>query len=184
MHGEDTPSITRRQVSLIYIISQKAQKAQGEPIRDPFRRAFGSAVQWYDCLKVTVRRSIENAIEQAHDSISTSSQSVPSASPDIEGPKPSAPNVPSYYKPSSTHAARLLQKRCPACFGGHMKGRSLDECVIVFHIIYRVLTSVSAAVTVMWRLMVTSTIGTWPVQGTAHHFMIRTTLYRRRRWTQ
>jgi hypothetical protein len=50
---------------------------------------------------------------------------------DIEGPKPLTPDVPSYYKPSSTHAARLLQKQCPACFGGHMKGRSFDECVIV-----------------------------------------------------
>ena len=122
--------------SYMYDLLKALTKAQGEPIRDPFRHAFGSAVQWYDCLKVTVRRSVKNAIEQAHDSISTSSQPVQSTvpeSPDIEG---LAPDVLSYYKPSSTHAARLLQKRCPACFGGRMTGRSFDECVTVFSPLY------------------------------------------------
>ncbi|KIM73187.1 hypothetical protein PILCRDRAFT_15434 [Piloderma croceum F 1598] len=93
--------------------------------QDSFRRAFGSAVQWYDCLKVTVRRSVKNAIQTAHGSIS---QPVPSARPEFpEIETSSTPDAPSYYKPSSTEAARLLQKRCPACFGGRMKGRSFKD---------------------------------------------------------
>ena len=96
-------------------------------MRDPFRRAFGSAVQWYDCLKVTVRRSIENAIEEAHTSISSPPE--PASAAEFPDTAPPVPDMPSYYKPSSTEAARLLQKRCPACFGGRMKGRSFNEFV-------------------------------------------------------
>jgi len=87
-------------------------------------------VQWFDSLKVTVRKSVENAIQTAHDRIS---QAVPSTGPEFSGTETSsAPDAPSYYKPSSTEAARLLQKRCPACFGGRVKGRSFAECVILF----------------------------------------------------
>ena len=112
--------------------------AQGDPIRDPFRRAFGSAVQWYDCLKVAVRRSVEAAIEKAHEDIRSHSSPPQPAPPGVPGPlgaeKPKSlpPDVPTYYKPSSTEVARLLQKRCPACFGGRMKGRSFDEYVLSF----------------------------------------------------
>jgi CxC1 like cysteine cluster associated with KDZ transposases len=94
-------------ISYTYNLSVALMKAQGEPIKDPFRRAFGSVVQWYDCLKVTVRRSVEKAIEQAHDDISGFSQ------PTLPGsPERPMPDVPLYYKLFSTHAARLLQKPC------------------------------------------------------------------------
>jgi hypothetical protein len=128
--------VNNKKVRSIYVLNlmENLKLAQGEPIRDPFRRAFGSAVQWYDCLKVTVRRSVENAVEKAHVSISSLPNPIPSAAepPGTEKLLPSTLDVPSYYKPSSTEAARLLQKRCPACFGGRMKGRSFNECVFLF----------------------------------------------------
>jgi hypothetical protein len=135
------------------------KQIQGKPIKDPFRRAFGSAVQWYDCLKVTVRRSIENTIQKAHDNISQPVKSTVPEFPDIE--TSSTPDAPSYHKPSSTEAARLLQKRCPACFGGRMKGRSfLSALSHVLHQTFQSLSYISAVVTAMWQLIVISTIGT------------------------
>jgi hypothetical protein len=138
-------------------------------------------VQWFDCLKVTVRKSVKNAIQTAHDRIS---QAVPSTGPEFTDTETSsAPDAPSYYKPSSTEAARLLQKRCPACFGGRMKGRSFAECVIIFfYQIFQSLSYISAAVTSMWQPMVISIIGTCLAPGIAHHFMNPTTSYPRHRW--
>lgn len=106
---------------------------QGQPIKDPFRRGFSSAVQWYDTLKAMVRRHVENAIEAAHIQLD-SSQPIP---PSPLSPHPSPikgtttgsepPDAPTWDKPSSTDAARLLQMRCPACFGGRMTGRTFKE---------------------------------------------------------
>jgi uncharacterized protein (DUF983 family) len=144
-------------------------------------------VQWYDCLKVTVRRSVENAIETAHNNISSPPRPVSSGTApeyeDTEGRQPSTPDVPSYHKPSSTEAARLLQKRCPACFGGRMKGRSFDECVVLLDAVQSSsYVYILAAGTAMWRLTVISIIGICRVHQTAHHSMTRIISYRRRRW--
>jgi len=67
-----------------------------------------------------VCRSIENTIEEAHTSISSPPE--PASMAEFLDTAPPVPDMPSYYKPLSTEAAWLLQKRCPACFGGHMKG--------------------------------------------------------------
>ena len=91
------------------------QIIQGEPIRDPFRKAFGAAVQWYDCVRGEIRKSVSEAIESAYHQTQASSDSHPSTS------------TSTWDHPSLTHCARLLQQRCPACFGGSMKGRSFKE---------------------------------------------------------
>lgn len=112
---------------------------KGEPIRDPFRRAFSSAVQWFDCLKIKVQHSVDVAIEKAHQQLQTAraqsgTQSGAQGSPDLpefpqtpKAPEASMPSLPSYLLPSETECARILQKRCPACFSGIMKGRSFAK---------------------------------------------------------
>ena len=162
---------------------QNLKQAQGEPIRDPFHRAFGSAVQWYDCLKVAVRRSVENTIEEAHTRISSPPDPVSAAEfLDAKRLPPPVLDVPSHYKPSTTEAARLLQKRCPACFGGRVKGRSFKECVSCFSSNSPSSSHVLVVVTSMRQQTVISITGTCPMRGTVCRFIIQTTSYQRNRW--
>lgn len=86
--------------------------------------AFGAAVQWYDCVRGEIRKSVSDAIESAYRQGEASSASGSLAS--TSGTQLPA-DVPTFDQPSSTHCARLLQQRCPACFGGSMKGRSFNE---------------------------------------------------------
>lgn len=88
-----------------------------------------------------MRHSVEEAIETAHSQTlahkSTASLSncntLPPLDTNIEPPEALiVPTSPTYLEPSHLEAARLLQKRCPACFGGEMKGRSFTEYVHFF----------------------------------------------------
>lgn len=85
---------------------------QGDPIKDPFRRAFGSAIQWFDTVKIIIKSSIQKAIEAAHQQVDASRAS---------------PSSPTWNQPSDTQAARILQERCPSCFGGRTWGRAPAE---------------------------------------------------------
>ncbi|KAI0694292.1 hypothetical protein C8T65DRAFT_711030 [Cerioporus squamosus] len=92
---------------------------KGEPILDPFRRGLGYAVQWYDCLKNKTESLLDRATRtnvpreipmDVHYEIRMNTS-------DYEG----APRL------TSDSCHRILQKRCPACFGGNKFGRAFSS---------------------------------------------------------
>lgn len=95
---------------------------QGKPIEDPFRKALSAAAQWYDCLRGQVRRSVDDAIEEARQKIQSAAGVAPDPQELVD-----EPSKPTYQLPSAHYCARLLQERCPACFGGRMAGRSFQQ---------------------------------------------------------
>ncbi|KAI0701749.1 hypothetical protein C8Q76DRAFT_633393 [Earliella scabrosa] len=94
---------------------------KGEPIRDPFRRGLGYAVQWYDCLRNQVDTLVESAVDE----------SVQAQGPRRTQPTPDTSKETELRttgsKLSSGTCSRVLQKRCPACFGGTKFGRNFDS---------------------------------------------------------
>ncbi|KAJ7575862.1 hypothetical protein C8J56DRAFT_800901 [Mycena floridula] len=86
---------------------------EGLPIKDPFRRSIGSAVQWYDALEVHVDSVVKE----------------PCSLDDIlDGKFPvSPPPTPSMLEPGSGECHPMLRELCPACFGGSHFGRSLQQ---------------------------------------------------------
>ncbi|KAG6836659.1 hypothetical protein H0H93_005329 [Arthromyces matolae] len=112
---------------------------KNKPMRDPFRKGLGYAIQWYDNLQVMVEEQVEAAIVSADQKLQDS-KSLPSQSgpvqpqnahclrPDLEKPS-SQPETPEKPEGSGLkeECARILQRRCPACFGGTVFGRSFDE---------------------------------------------------------
>ncbi|TFK54454.1 hypothetical protein OE88DRAFT_1624486 [Heliocybe sulcata] len=83
---------------------------KGQPIRDPFRRGLGYAIQWYDALSTKVSRKLEEIVNNARGTVRDDELSLrpPGAGPYEE-------------------CASLLQRRCPACFSGMTFGRSEHE---------------------------------------------------------
>ncbi|KAI0669310.1 hypothetical protein C8Q78DRAFT_1095812 [Trametes maxima] len=73
---------------------------KGEPIQDPFRRGLGYAVQWYDRLRSIPEDMVESALDEC---------------------------LRKLYPSPAGQCSRLLQKRCPACFGGNQFGRSFGK---------------------------------------------------------
>ncbi|KAG6849270.1 hypothetical protein H0H93_009877 [Arthromyces matolae] len=106
---------------------------KNKPMRDPFRKGLGYAIQWYDNLQVLVEEQVEAAIVSADQDLQDS-KSLPSQSEPVQ-PKNAHCLRPDAEKPSSQpetsglkeECARILQRRCPACFGGTVFGRSFDE---------------------------------------------------------
>lgn len=121
---------------------------QGQPAPDAFRRGLGYAVQWYDNLRVRVERRVEAALVEAEVYIGKMSEGLDSVSisanltPPMMGPlspesthpfPPHPPSTEHVSDPSSLtpgECARILQQRCPLCFGGRLFGRPLQEYVI------------------------------------------------------
>ncbi|KAI0676695.1 hypothetical protein C8Q78DRAFT_960079 [Trametes maxima] len=106
---------------------------KGEPIQDPFRRGLGYAVQWYDRLRSIPEVMVESALDECLQKLypyvmipinytSNEWHSVPEESKEAPG---APPNTSSNTKPGQ--CSRLLQKRCPACFGGTQFGRSFTK---------------------------------------------------------
>ena len=107
-------------ISCTYIV-------QGEPIANPFCKLFGAAAQWYECLHGEIHQCVEDAIECAYISATQGAPPQP-ASPPTTAEEPLITNsAPTWVRPSATHAARLLQRRCPACFGVPMTGQLFKE---------------------------------------------------------
>jgi hypothetical protein len=77
---------------------------KGNPLRDPFRRSLGYAIQWHDSLRVMVEKEVDLALENTAKTIL-----------DLKAP------------PQHTATKRILQQHCPACFGGLSYGRPLDQ---------------------------------------------------------
>ncbi|KAI0710611.1 hypothetical protein C8Q76DRAFT_624385 [Earliella scabrosa] len=86
---------------------------KGEPVQDPFRRGIGYAAQWYDCLRNRVESQVESAVK-ARARTMTLSDVLADA---IKSPPPHT---------IVRSCDRILQKRCPACFGGTKFGRNFD----------------------------------------------------------
>ncbi|KAG6847291.1 hypothetical protein H0H93_009034 [Arthromyces matolae] len=95
---------------------------KNKAMRDPFRKGLSYAIQWYDNLQVLVEERVEAAVVSAdkalQDSKSLSSQSEP-----VQLDKSSSQPVSN----GLNECSRILQRRCPACFGGTVFGRSFDE---------------------------------------------------------
>jgi hypothetical protein len=90
---------------------------KGELVRDAFRRSLGYAIQWHDSLRLSVQREVDTAIELSDKVIQCHQQTV------------SVTTIPTTLSPGQ--CARVLQQRCPCCFGGTIFGRTFEECVII-----------------------------------------------------
>jgi len=97
---------------------------EGTPIRDPFRRGLGYAIQWYDCLRILVQKKVDTVLEESAKEI----QGV--RRPDIDLPNTTTASSTSSPKPPAltpSECAPILQQRCPACFGGTTFGQPVEE---------------------------------------------------------
>ncbi|KAG6852745.1 hypothetical protein C0991_009388 [Blastosporella zonata] len=98
---------------------------KGQAINDPFRKGLGYAIQWYGNLHVRVEQAVEAALISAdtHNRQHPQSMVPDDNSPDDNSTLPTQP----LGSGSPFECARILQKRCPACFGGAKFGRSFAE---------------------------------------------------------
>jgi hypothetical protein len=124
-------------------------------VHDAFRRSLGYAIQWHDSLRLRMLREVDAAIEAADKIVQdTTAIRISTPAAPVEQPAapielttapidpPAAPDVPPSVQGSTApgpsepssgprlspgQCARVLQQRCPACFGGTMFGRTFDE---------------------------------------------------------
>ncbi|KAJ2931252.1 hypothetical protein H1R20_g5859, partial [Candolleomyces eurysporus] len=114
-----------------------ALNSTGGRVKQPFRKGIGYALQWYQCLRVEVKRRKEAAIaSKLHDMFGVPiDQTQPTGPSDTEPETLSPPQLPvdainegqrnlPATVPEGCH--RILQSLCPACFGGKMFGRPFD----------------------------------------------------------
>ena len=129
-------------------------------VQDAFRRGIGHAAQWYDILQVHLDRQVEAAIVAADTNVrhSKAAPQTPGAFPLIHQSNPDAPLTPgdiltSHPNPSNheskpldgdlpvpspplnlNECSRILQQRCPTCFGLNTFGRPgktyAFECIL------------------------------------------------------
>ena len=92
---------------------------KGQTVKDPFRHGLGQAAQWYSVLQVEVEKQVDSLIQQCQLLVK----------PAIEPSVPSSPLSPITQQGglSQGSCAELLIQRCPACFGGTLFGRPLDQ---------------------------------------------------------
>ncbi|KAG6819938.1 hypothetical protein H0H93_007262 [Arthromyces matolae] len=90
---------------------------KGAAIQDPFRKGLGYAIQWYDNLQISIEKIVEDAIASAGAQITSDSSN-------SSIPFQSKREVPAT---AAIECDRLLQKRCPACFGGNKFGRPFAD---------------------------------------------------------
>ncbi|KAG6914811.1 hypothetical protein DXG01_015201 [Tephrocybe rancida] len=109
---------------------------KGAPIQDAFRRGLGYAAQWYDNLVLRLEKCVDDAVVgadtqiRASDPVDVEHGPFPlSAALDIVPPSVSTSHQPSEIARELTlgECGRLLQQRCPACFGDRLFGQSLED---------------------------------------------------------
>ncbi|KAJ3558744.1 hypothetical protein NM688_g740 [Phlebia brevispora] len=105
----------------------------GASIADPFRRGLGHAIQWYDVLKVTIERRVDDAIDRARHVVTAYQESSGNFAPPLPGEGgvrldqfESSPEN-KVIKVDTQRCADILRKRCPACFGGRKFARPLSD---------------------------------------------------------
>jgi len=119
---------------------------QNERYREPFRRGLGYAAQWLDVLHIIVEDRVDAALAAADEKIQNSIADQDSSnrdlnrkidvrenqskktsglgvSSDTDEPLPAIPCQPT----DLSECARILQQRCPACFGCSKFGVSLEK---------------------------------------------------------
>ncbi|KAJ2930749.1 hypothetical protein H1R20_g6330, partial [Candolleomyces eurysporus] len=114
-----------------------ALNSMGGRVKQPFRKGIGYALQWYQCLRVEVKRRKEAAIaSKLHDMFGVPIDQTQPTGPSNTEPETLSPpqlpvdainegqrNLPATV-PEGCHW--ILQSLCPACFGGKMFGRPFD----------------------------------------------------------
>lgn len=106
--------------------------AQGDEVKEPFRRSLGCAMQWHDTLRLLVERRVETAVNVMIDAarnpaINTRLEPLETSeflSQEPPAIKPACDQPPLH---PGDRCARKLQTRCPACFGGDMFGIPFTE---------------------------------------------------------
>ncbi|KAG0695573.1 hypothetical protein DFH29DRAFT_984921 [Suillus ampliporus] len=87
--------------------------SHGDIVQEPFRHGLGYAVQWYDVLQV------DAVLQQSRDRVAS-----------LQSLQPLALVHAEHSAAISLHhgqCASLLIQRCPACFGGALFGRPVDQ---------------------------------------------------------
>ncbi|KIM56425.1 hypothetical protein SCLCIDRAFT_29657 [Scleroderma citrinum Foug A] len=94
---------------------------KGGTVRDPFRRGLSQAAQWYNILQVEVEKRVDGIIQQC--------RLIVKPAIELLAVPPSSPFFPTVQQHSLSQGscAEILVQRCPACFGGTLFGRPLDE---------------------------------------------------------
>ncbi|KAG6907112.1 hypothetical protein DXG01_010488 [Tephrocybe rancida] len=107
--------------------------AKGDAVQDPFRKGLGHAIQWYDNLQVYIEQIVEAAIVSA-DARNRDNPDEGSMTRGMElftllqPPEQDRPRFGPVPPPQPlSECARILQKRCPACFGGTTFGWLFDD---------------------------------------------------------
>ncbi|KAI9062699.1 hypothetical protein FKP32DRAFT_1573466 [Trametes sanguinea] len=95
---------------------------QGEPVQDPFRRGMSNAIQWYDHLRQKHEALVEHAIDGSM-ALVEEKMSQPAAT-DTALSTENEVALARILVQGRCH--RILQKRCPACFGGTRFGRNFE----------------------------------------------------------
>ncbi|KAJ7888403.1 hypothetical protein B0H14DRAFT_2337221 [Mycena olivaceomarginata] len=107
-----------------------SQNNPGMRAIDPFRAPLSNAVLWSSNLRTRIRVQFDAALAAADPTV-RAAPSTPSAAPSTPPPipRPAVPPPPAPSAPPLTpgHAHRILQERCPACFGLETWGRPLSE---------------------------------------------------------
>ncbi|KAJ7580115.1 hypothetical protein C8J56DRAFT_795492 [Mycena floridula] len=93
--------------------------SSGELTKDPFRRSFGYAVQWYDALLVRTAALVEDAIHE--------STAKDSASESLVDPAPDTPEATPLHQLQPGECHRILRQLCPACFGAKEFGMTFNK---------------------------------------------------------
>ena len=91
-------------------------------MRDPFRRGLSQAVQWYSILQVELENRVDDIIQHCRLLLKQTSEDTSQLDPLLLSP-PYA----HHGSPSRNSCAEVLIQRCPACFGGTLFGRTLDQ---------------------------------------------------------
>jgi hypothetical protein len=104
------------------------EDAQGEKMQDGIRRGLGYAMQWYDSARLALEDKLDSAVRDGARSASEkgtpSGETVAGMGVDTDITMRKQDDQVSGLP---GQCAELLQKRCPACFGGKSYGRPLSE---------------------------------------------------------
>ena len=94
---------------------------KGRTVRDPFQRSLSQAAQWYNILQVDVEKQVDSLIQQCHLLVKPAIESL------VDPPSGPLPPTVQQHSLSRGSCSETLIQHCPACFGGTLFGRPLDE---------------------------------------------------------
>ena len=104
------------------------EDVQGEKMQDGVQRGLGYAMQWYDSARLALEDKLDSAVRDGARSVLEKSmpsrETVAGTGADtVVTSRKQADQVTGLHG----QCAEILQKRCPACFGGKSYGRPLSE---------------------------------------------------------